>query len=201
MTLLTQLVLAAAINGALLAVASWEFHRHGIGANLVSAYPLAGLCVWTIAEVAIENGSAHAPLAYALVMGAIGVGVATDQATGYILDVVTLPSCVLAIVAEALGGAGLRSAIGATTVSGAMLLLYTITRGQGLGLGDVKLAAAMGTLLGAKAGLISIGVSFVLGGCIAAVLIVTRRGSRKMTLPFAPYLAAGVLAALTLAET
>ncbi len=198
---IVELGFAAAINGALLGVASREFRRYGIATYPISVYPVIWLILWTLAEVAIKNRHGSSQLVYALLMGSIGVSVATDQTAGYILDVVTLPSCAFAIVAEASTAAGLHPLMGALAVSGSMLLLYTITRRRGLGLGDVKLAAATGTLLGAEAGLISLGVSFVLGGCMAALLVLSGRASRKMTVPFAPYIAAGTLTVLTLART
>ncbi len=199
MVRLIMLGLALAINAALLRVASLEFHRHGIAANPRSAYPVIGLFMWTLAEVALaRDGSAL--LGYLVLMGSIGVSAATDQTAGYVLDVVTLPSCAFAIVAEASSAEGSRGLIGALAASGAMFFLYTITRRQGLGLGDIKLAAATGTLLGAQAGLISLGVSFVFGGCVAAFLMMSGRASRKMTVPFAPYIAAGTLTVLALGQ-
>lgn len=197
---LLQIGLAAAINAALLWIAASEFRRYGIASKVIAAYPIIGLVVWTFAEVAVENRSDQTPLVYAVLMGSVGVSVATDQAAGYILDVVTLPSCVFAIVTEASSASGLRPLAGAFALSGAMLFIYVITRRQGLGLGDVKLAAAIGALLGAQAGLVSLGVSFVFGGCAAALLMVSRGASRKMTVPFAPYIAAGALTVLSLAR-
>jgi len=188
-----------ALNTVLLGIAIWELRRHNIMANVLTAYPVIGLFFWTLAEVALRNRVDHAPLVYTVLMGSIGVSAVTDQTAGYILDIVTLPSCAFAIVTETSSAAGFHPLIGAFAVSGAMLVLYTITRRRGLGLGDVKLAAVSGTLLGPQTGLISLGVSFVLGGCMAGLLMLSGRASPKMTMPFAPYIAAGLLTVLTLA--
>jgi len=66
--------------------------------------------------------------------------------------------------------------------------------GEGLGLGDVKLAGTLGALLGwwgwwtALYGLLT---GFILGGLVAAVLLVGRRADRKSHLSFGPALIAG----------
>ena len=197
---LTKLGIAAAVNTTLLAIASREFRRHGITPSPFSAYPVIALFAWTLVEVSVGDRDVYAPLAYAVLMGSIGVSAVTDHAAGYILDVVTLPSCAFGIVVATSSATGLYPLCGTLAVSGAMLFLHMITRGQGLGLGDVKLAAVTGALLGAQAGMISLGVSFVLGGCMAALLILSGRASRKMAVPFAPYMAAGTLTVLALAR-
>ena len=64
----------------------------------------------------------------------------------------------------------------------------------GLGLGDVKLAGTLGGLLGwwgwttALYGLLT---GFILGGLVAAVLLVSRRADRKSHLSFGPAMIAG----------
>ena len=65
---------------------------------------------------------------------------------------------------------------------------------EGLGLGDVKLAGTLGGLLGwlgwwpALYGLLT---GFILGGLVAAVLLVSRRAGRKSHLSFGPAMIAG----------
>jgi leader peptidase (prepilin peptidase) / N-methyltransferase len=65
---------------------------------------------------------------------------------------------------------------------------------EGLGLGDVKLAGTLGGLLGwlgwwtALYGLLT---GFILGGLVAAVLLITRRADRKSYLSFGPAMIIG----------
>jgi leader peptidase (prepilin peptidase)/N-methyltransferase len=200
MTACVDLVLAGTVNFALLTIASCEFRRHRITAHIWSSSPIIVLSMWTVAEVAAGGRYSGMPLTYAALMGSIGIGVVTDRAAGYILDVVTLPSCAFALIAETSAARTVDSITGILAVSGTMLILYAVSRGNGLGLGDVKLAAAAGALLGAQAGLISLAVSFVLGGGVAALLIVRGFASRKTAVPFAPYIAAGALTVLTFAK-
>jgi prepilin signal peptidase PulO-like enzyme (type II secretory pathway) len=67
----------------------------------------------------------------------------------------------------------------------------------GLGGGDIKLAALIGAALGAGVGLVAAFVGIMLGGVVAAALLVTGRRRFGEYLPFGPFLAAGgVVAAI-----
>lgn len=70
-----------------------------------------------------------------------------------------------------------------------------------IGWGDVKLAGILGLYLGwlgAPAWWLGVLAGFVLGGLYAAVLLITRRGSRKTEIPFGPFMLAGALAGILL---
>lgn len=190
-----MLAVAAVLNAVLLAIAALEFRRYRIEANLFSTRLVIALTVWTLAEAAVYKHG-YAEFVYAALMGSIGLGALTDKAAGYVLDIVTLPICAFSIVATASSGVAFHSMIGAVAAAGGLFSLYAITRGQGLGLGDVKLAAACGTLLGAQAGLLSLGISFIFGGSAALPLLLSKRANRRTAVPFAPFMAAGALAVL-----
>ena len=194
MLFILDLTLFLGLNCALLAIASHELNRYGIGAGLFSLASIMSLFGWSVAEAVVQTSQGYERLPYAIVMGAIGVSAVTDRAAGYVLDVITLPSCSFAMIAGACGARGVDCVLGALAAGGAMLSLYMGSRGRGLGLGDVKLAALIGALLGLRSGLVSLAVSFVFGGFIAALLILCGRASRKTAVPFAPYIAAGALA-------
>jgi leader peptidase (prepilin peptidase) / N-methyltransferase len=67
----------------------------------------------------------------------------------------------------------------------------------GLGGGDIKLAGLIGAALGAGGGLVAAFVGIVLGGVVAASLVVSGRRRFGEYLPFGPFLAAGgVVAAI-----
>lgn len=85
-------------------------------------------------------------------------------------------------------------AIGAICVSGFLLFLYTITKGRGIGGGDVKLMATCGLLLGAP----NIIVAFMTGCILAAVIHLIRMkvSNAGRQLAFGPYLCIGVWIAL-----
>jgi leader peptidase (prepilin peptidase)/N-methyltransferase len=68
--------------------------------------------------------------------------------------------------------------------------LYLVVRKrEGLGLGDIKLLAMLGALLGYDCALATIFIGSVLGSVIGIALIALRRHSFSMHLSFGPYLA------------
>lgn len=84
--------------------------------------------------------------------------------------------------------------IGAACVSGFLLILYTITKGRGIGGGDIKLMTASGFLIGAT----NILVAFMLGCILAAVIHLIRMkvSDSGRQLAFGPYLCIGVWVAM-----
>jgi len=94
-----------------------------------------------------------------------------------------------------------RALLAAATVLVAYLVVALLPRG-GLGLGDVKLAAVLGLILGfagwpaVVAGVLA---AHLINGPIAVFLLVTGRAGRQRALPFGPALLAGALLALTAA--
>jgi leader peptidase (prepilin peptidase)/N-methyltransferase len=65
-----------------------------------------------------------------------------------------------------------------------------------MGLGDVKMAALMGIMLGFPSVLVAIFVAIIAGGIMAIVLLATRKKGRKQAIPFGPFLALGTMLAL-----
>ncbi len=79
--------------------------------------------------------------------------------------------------------------IGMAAVGGVFLLLHILTRGQGLGMGDVKLVAAAGLLLGLPKMILGITLGSLAGAIIHSVRM--KHGADRR-LAFGPYLAAGI---------
>lgn len=75
------------------------------------------------------------------------------------------------------------------------LVVYIVLRG-GIGLGDVKLATAMGIGLGWPIGLDAVVYGLLAGGLWGALLLVLRRARARDSIAFGPFLALGVLIAL-----
>lgn len=84
--------------------------------------------------------------------------------------------------------------IGFFAISLFLAIIFYLTKGRGIGGGDVKLMAAAGLLLGWKL----IILSFILGCVFASVihLIKMRIKNADRTLAFGPYLSAGIIASL-----
>ncbi len=69
-----------------------------------------------------------------------------------------------------------------------------------MGFGDVKLAFAMGLLLGLKGGLIALYLSFVIGGLLSVLLILFGKKGMKSMIAFGPFMIVGILVMLFLPE-
>jgi prepilin signal peptidase PulO-like enzyme (type II secretory pathway) len=75
-------------------------------------------------------------------------------------------------------------------------LLWLITKGKGMGLGDVKFALVMGILLGWPRGLIAMFLAFILGAIWGGLMIVLKYKTLKQRIAFGPFLVLGTAAAL-----
>jgi leader peptidase (prepilin peptidase)/N-methyltransferase len=85
-------------------------------------------------------------------------------------------------------------AIGFFSVSAILLLIYVVTKGRGIGGGDIKLMAAVGLLLGYSRTILA----FVLGCIIGSVIHLIRMRVSKADhqLAMGPYLSAGIIIAM-----
>lgn len=77
--------------------------------------------------------------------------------------------------------------------SGFFLLLYLLTKGKGMGLGDVKLAFVIGFLLGSGAGFIGLYLAFLTGAVVSIILILLKLKNRKDKIAFGPFLVSATL--------
>lgn len=84
--------------------------------------------------------------------------------------------------------------IGMVSVSGFLLLLYIVTRGRGIGGGDIKLMGAAGLLLGWKHIIFALVIGCVIGSVVHIILMKVKGKNR--VLAFGPYLATGLFAVM-----
>ncbi len=124
------------------------------------------------------------------------VAAVVDARTGFIPDALTRTTAVAAVGFAYANGVAPLACGGAYAVGGALLALHVLTRGRGLGLGDVKLGTAIGAGFGPGPGLVALGAAFVLGGAYASWLLLTHRARHGDSIRFGPFLAAGTLAAV-----
>lgn len=80
-----------------------------------------------------------------------------------------------------------------------MLAIFFISRG-GMGGGDVKLSAAAGLWLGFENTVMFLLLSFIAGGIISILLLITGVKNKQDAVPFGPFLCAGAFSALLYAE-
>ena len=72
-------------------------------------------------------------------------------------------------------------------------LLIAVTRGKGMGMGDLKLAMPLGLLFGWPEIALVLMVAFVIGAVVGVIAIARGTNSMKGTLPFGPFLALGTV--------
>jgi len=73
--------------------------------------------------------------------------------------------------------------------------LVAVTRGRGMGMGDVKLVLPLGLLFGWPDILVITMFSFIVGGLFGIILVARGRKTMKSPVPFAPFLVAGAAVA------
>jgi leader peptidase (prepilin peptidase)/N-methyltransferase len=84
------------------------------------------------------------------------------------------------------------------------LVVFSLMRGfsqllfrrEGMGLGDVKFAGAIGAMLGPGLAVLSFGLAVLVGAVLGLLLMLLRLRRRMEYLPFGPFMAAAALAAL-----
>ncbi|HET9097708.1 MAG TPA: prepilin peptidase, partial [Candidatus Baltobacteraceae bacterium] len=122
---------------------------------------LAIFAVGTVVEYAAVN--AHAGISQIMLLvafGAVITGAACDAACGYVFDSITLPCLALLLLVSIESQTLAAFSVGVLVCGGALMMLYAVTRGRGLGLGDVKLACCIGAAAGAVGGVEAIGIAF-----------------------------------------
>ena len=76
------------------------------------------------------------------------------------------------------------------------LLLHILTRGRGMGLGDVKYALVMGFLLGFPISIVGFYIAFLTGAVLSLILVVTKKKSFGGSVSFGPFLIFGTIVTL-----
>jgi leader peptidase (prepilin peptidase)/N-methyltransferase len=109
-------------------------------------------------------------------------------------DRLTIPGTVLALAIRALAGESLVQGLLGLLVGGGTLLLTAwlylkLTGVEGMGMGDVKLMAMVGALLGPAGALEVIFLGAGAGALLGATLMLARRANRRTALPFGTFLA------------
>lgn len=76
------------------------------------------------------------------------------------------------------------------------LLLIIVTRGKGMGGGDLKLGIFIGLILGLLPSLVAMMIAFISGSLAGIFLIILHKKSLKQTIPFGPFMSFGAIATI-----
>lgn len=178
-------------------VISWTLLRgraRCCGARISARYPLvelglAGLYAATLLVLWDDPAEVALGLVFVSMLAAITL---TDLELRVIPNKILLATALIGVaIAAATDPAGLPERAIAATAAGGLLFLAALAYPRGMGLGDVKLAAAMGLFLGrnvAPALLVAL-----LAGSLFGLAMIARHGAaaRKQAIPFGPFLALG----------
>lgn len=80
--------------------------------------------------------------------------------------------------------------------AGFFLAIYVVTRGRGMGFGDVKLVFALGLFLGFPKALIALYIAFLTGAVVSLILILVKKKRLKSRIAFGPFLVGGSVLSL-----
>lgn len=144
--------------------------------------------------IVVGRGVAIGTLNYLVLASLVVVAAGIDLNHGVIPDRLTLPWMAVGVAAGALWGlheVAMR-AIGLVACGGLVFLIALLSRG-GMGGGDVKLMALVGSFLGPWGGLASFMVACFIGAAVGIGLIVAGLKKRKDEIPFGPFIAAGAI--------
>lgn len=187
-------------------VISWVLLRgrcRSCGVRISPVYPLTELVVAALfVGVVVRYDDPWLAVLLAPFCGILLALSVIDARTKRLPNVIVYPSVLVGaayLVVARLAGAGVDlvdAAIGLVAYGGGMLVVALVAP-KGLGMGDVKLAALIGLVLGAL-GLeyvaVAAGLGILFGGVGAIAALIAGRG-RKHAMPFGPFLAAGAIAA------
>lgn len=160
---------------------------------------LTGILFFLTTFLSFDSGMHPARLLLNLTFVATLVALSfIDLDTFRLPDVLTLPLLGIGLIGAFLipgnpsGWESVLSALGA----GGLFWIIARVYPQGMGLGDVKLVAAMGAFLGFPAIFSSIFVGSFVGALVGIFLIRTGKKSLGQQIPFGPYLALGAILTL-----
>jgi leader peptidase (prepilin peptidase) / N-methyltransferase len=115
-------------------------------------------------------------------------------------NVITLPGIAIGFVASLFLPPGwTASAIGIAVGGGVLWLIgeayFRLRRIEGMGMGDVKMLAMVGAVLGWKAVLVTLVLASITGALVGVAMLSSRRNAMKYALPFGTFLSAGAIVA------
>ena len=187
----------------LIPVASWLAQGgkcRSCGVKLSAQYPIVEALnggAWLLAAWLFRGDAVRAVL-YSALFSLLTVVAVIDWRTFEIPNGVNLAIFLLGVVQLVVDRGNWKLyLIGMCSVSLLFLLLWFITHGNGLGMGDVKLMAAAGLLLGWPRILLAMILGSVSGAIIHTIRM--RRGAGRK-LAFGPYLSAGIWVAALFGE-
>jgi len=114
-----------------------------------------------------------------------------------ILDIVTLPACLIILIANLILGLSLWNLLISGIIGGSFFLIqFIISQGKWIGGGDIRLGLLMGLALGWPGVIMAIIISYFLGSIVGLGLIAAGKKQWGSEVPLGVFLAFGTLVTL-----
>ncbi|MCX6726095.1 MAG: prepilin peptidase [Candidatus Shapirobacteria bacterium] len=110
-------------------------------------------------------------------------------------DQITFPAILIFFIWNIIQGQWLSILAGLAGVIFFLLLVF-LTKGKGMGLGDVKLVGLMGLFLGFPRLIVALYLAFLTGAITGVILILIKKKRIDSRIPFGPFLALSAFVAL-----
>lgn len=172
-------------------------HCRHCGAKISWQYPLVEMVTGLLFALGIYSVDGFWPLLAFFVAAAFFMVLWVFDAVSYLVpDRVSLPAIAVIFILNALSGVKITSLLLGALLGGLWFLLqFVISRGRWVGGGDVRLGVLIGVLLGYPLVFVGLGLAYLGGSLIAAILLLLRRKRFGSRLPFATMLLPAALAA------
>jgi len=115
-------------------------------------------------------------------------------------DIITLTGIPMGLVASfALPTISFKASVLGLLIGGGSLWLVAwaysmIAKRDGMGGGDIKLLAMIGTIIGWKGVIFTVFASSVMGSCVGITIMLIKGKNMKYAIPFGPFLSIGAIA-------
>jgi len=118
-----------------------------------------------------------------------------------ILDKIVWPALIVAFVFNLILDIGIWSLVfGAIIGSGFFLLQFLLSSGKWVGLGDAKLGALIGVMLGWQLTLLTVVIAYLIGGLTAIILLILKKKKFGDVLPMGTFLTSAAVIVLLWGE-
>jgi prepilin signal peptidase PulO-like enzyme (type II secretory pathway) len=160
--------------------------------------PAAVVVAAVAAGVALARlGPTREGLLAAWVLAVLSVLAAIDLEVRLLPNRIVVPAVLCAIAWQAVFFPGrLLECLVAGIAAGGVLLVPSLLQRGAVGMGDVKVTAFIGVVLGADVVMALLAASLFSAPAALGILLVGGAGARRSTLPFGPFLALGAAIAL-----
>ena len=156
--------------------------------NIFSVIPAkAGIQTWIIGSSPIMT--IFAGMTFELIIISLLIVIFVYDLKHYIIpDKIVFPGIIISLLYQVFNNNFYYPILAGLLASGFFLFLVLITKGKGMGLGDVKFVFLMGLILSWPNIIIALFLSFLFGAIIGILLIIIGKKKLKSQVPFGPFL-------------